>query len=74
MTDLNQSPQEMPGAVRLRLVLGMHRDGVAMMKQTLLRRYPHDTPEQRGQRLRDWLDYTPEMDDPRYEVRDARAH
>lgn len=66
---LTPDPSPAATAARLRLALGMQREGTEMLRLTLGRRYPDDTPEQRRQRLSDWLAYTPDLDDPRFEVR-----
>lgn len=60
-------------AAKLRLTLGMQRDGIIMMRQNLLRRYPHDSPEHISKRLTDWLAYSPDCDDPRFEIRPCKT-
>lgn len=63
----DQSPQRV--AARMRLVMDMHRDGVVMMRQTLMRRYPDDSPGQIAKRLADWLEAQADVDDPDFQVR-----
>lgn len=44
---------------KLRLAFEMHDLGCAMMRQTLLRRFPHETDEQRELRFVEWLQTRP---------------
>lgn len=58
---------------KLRLVLGMQRSGIRMMRQNLLRRHPGESTQQINQRLSEWLAKTPDADDPRFEVRRCKT-
>ncbi|MDP7349036.1 MAG: hypothetical protein QF735_12410 [Phycisphaeraceae bacterium] len=53
----------------MRLALSMHRSGVHMMRQTLARRHPDESPQQIAQRLSDWLEARPDITDPDFQVR-----
>ena len=58
---------------KLRLVLGMQRSGIRMMRQNLVGRHPDDSPEQIDRRLSEWLARTPDADDPRFEIRQCKT-
>lgn len=58
---------------KLRLVLGMQRSGIRMMRQNLVARHPSETAEQIDRRLSQWLAKTPDADDPRFEVRRCKT-
>lgn len=66
---LTPDPSPAANAARLRLALGMQRSGIRMMRQNLRGRFPSETPEQINKRLTDWLAYSPDQDDPRFEAR-----
>ena len=70
--DKKEQTQEAMNA-KLRLVLHMQRFGIRMMRQNLIRRHPDETSKQIDQRLSDWLAYTPDADDPRFEVRRCKT-
>lgn len=54
MDDMNsQDPQQC--GKRLRTAIRLHNTGVQIMRQNLVRRYPHETPQQINQRLASWL-------------------
>ena len=44
---------------KLQLALEMHEFGCAMMRQNLLRRFPHDTEADRERRFVEWLQTRP---------------
>lgn len=58
---------------KLRLVLGMQRSGIRMMQQNLIGRHPDESQEQLDRRLSAWLAKTPDMNDPRFEVRRCKT-
>lgn len=58
---------------KLRLVLGMQRSGIRMMRQNLIGRHPNESAEQIDRRLSHWLSKTPDVDDPRFEVRQCKT-
>lgn len=70
--DKKELSQEAANA-KLRLVLGMQRSGIRMMRQNLIARHPGETAEQIDQRLSQWLAKTPDASDPRFEVRSCRT-
>jgi hypothetical protein len=47
--------QTAKAAARLRTALDLQRTGIAMMKQSLRRRFPDDNEQEIGQRLTSWL-------------------
>ena len=47
------------GAARLKTALELQRTGVAMMRQNLRRRFPHDTEAELHRRLGAWLQERP---------------
>ena len=66
-------PTDDAASAKLRLVLGMQRSGIRMMRQNLSRRHPEESPEQIDRRLSKWLAHTPDADDPRFEVRPCKT-
>ena len=44
---------------RLQLTFDLHEAGKDLMRQNLLRRHPHETPEQIEERLIRWLETRP---------------
>ena len=62
-----------PSGAKLRLVLGMQRSGIRMMRQNLIRRYPNESPDQIDRRLSRWLSQTPDSTDPRFKVRRCKT-
>lgn len=60
-------------AAKMRLVLGMQRSGIRMMRQTLIRRHPHASSKQIDRFLSQWLAQTPDVNDPRFEVRRCKT-
>lgn len=78
MIQPNQSEPEQsianePASQKMRLVLGMQRSGIRMMKQNLIRRHPDESVEQINHRLTQWLAQTPDTDDPRFEIRRCKT-
>ncbi len=70
---LNPDPSPEHASARLWLALTLQHDGLNMMRLTLSRRFPQDTPQQLSQRLSDWLAYTADLDDPRLEIKPCKA-